>query len=117
MDKIKRTQEAINEVKDQLQENIEAIHVRGERLDIMQQKTGTYLNRSPRSARRWVYNGSLPMRVDSLIIGPTWLRLRQSGGLLRTTTAKGKREIGATKARWTTRAETDARYVYSTDDR
>ena len=41
MDKIKRTQEAINEVKDQLQENIEAIHVRGERLDIMQQKTGT----------------------------------------------------------------------------
>jgi len=40
MDKIKRTQEAIDEVKTQLHHNIEAIHERGTKLDDLQQKSG-----------------------------------------------------------------------------
>jgi hypothetical protein len=40
MDKIKATQAEIDKVKDQLQQNIEAIGERGAKLDNLQDKTG-----------------------------------------------------------------------------
>lgn len=40
MDKIKATQAEIDKVKDQLQQNIEAIGERGAKLDHLQDKTG-----------------------------------------------------------------------------
>ena len=56
MDKIKKTQEAIEEVKNQLHQNIEAIHERGERLDNLQQKSGQSKSRiASITWIRWVY--------------------------------------------------------------
>ena len=43
MDKIKRTQAEIDNVTKQLAENIEAMQERGERLDVLQQKSGEFL--------------------------------------------------------------------------
>ena len=40
MEKIKKTQAAIDDVKDKLQENIMAINERGERLEDLQTKSG-----------------------------------------------------------------------------